>query len=120
MSTSQISDGNRSASGGLVDAAAQVIHPRYVESQDAVLKALSDQAFSARSTSWILAADRGVWWSMLEEFPAATATVVDQVGAVSTTLRGSGWRSLRGERLSSPQNCRTIERGSLAPLDAVV
>jgi tRNA (cmo5U34)-methyltransferase len=71
---------NQSQAAADYDAAAPVIHPRYVESQDSVLAALADQAFTSQPFHVVdLGAGSGrLVERLLATFSQARATVLDQ------------------------------------------
>lgn len=97
---------NQSQAAADYDGAAPIIHPRYIESQDSVLVALADQAFTSRTFHVIdLGGGSGrLVERVLERFPQATATVVDQSDAFLAIARSrlerfAGRASYRSARL---------------------
>ena len=120
MSTSEYR-WNQTQAAADYDAAAPIIHPRYVESQDAVLAALREQAFTSRAFHVVdLGGGSGrLAERILEEFPAATVTVVDQSEAFLELARRRLAR-FDGRALFVTAKLQDDWRGGLAAIDAVV
>jgi tRNA (cmo5U34)-methyltransferase len=112
---------NQSQAAADYDAAAPVIHPRYVESQDSVLAALVDQKFTSRPFRVVdLGGGSGrLVERVLATFSRATATVLDQsepfLGIARERLaRFNGRASFVAASLQGDW------RAAVGPFDAVV
>jgi len=112
---------NQTQAAADYDAAAPVIHPRYVESQDAVLAALREQAFTQRAFHVVdLGGGSGrLVERVLEDFPAATVTLVDQSEPFLELARQRLAR-FNGRASFVTAKLQDDWRGGLAAIDAVV
>jgi tRNA (cmo5U34)-methyltransferase len=112
---------NQSQAAADYDAAAPVIHPHYVEVQDAVLAALAEQAFASRRfhTADLGGGSGRLAERILECFPHAVVTVVDQSRPFLAIARERLARF--GERASFVVGSLQSDwRAELAPIDAAV
>jgi tRNA (cmo5U34)-methyltransferase len=112
---------NQTQAAADYDAAAPIIHPRYVESQDAVLAALGEQAFAQRPFHVVdLGGGSGrLIERVLEEFASATATVVDQ-SAPFLELARQRLARFDGRSACIVGTLQGDWRSEVGPVDAVV
>jgi tRNA (cmo5U34)-methyltransferase len=112
---------NQSQAAADYDAAAPVIHPHYVEVQESVLAALAEQEFASRSFHAVdLGGGSGrLVERVLETFPQATATVLDQSEPFLGIARERLAR-FEGRASFVTASLQTNWPAAVGPVDAVV